>query len=625
MITFSMKNLTSEFVHTLGILGKRYDFSLEQEGRVITPVQVADNVLRIKATPSEVVIEYNKLGAFYRGIGIAVQKAQEGIITFEEEANVYFDMNGLMIDCSRNGVLNVSYTKEVIEQLAIMGHSVMMLYMEDVYAVEEEEYFGYMRGRYSKKELMELDDYAHQFGIEMIPCIQTLAHLDQFFAWQPVSENYADLDNILFVGHKDVNELLERLIKHLSETFRSRRIHLGMDEAYNLGRGRYADKHGLRPKTEIMQEHLNQLLEITGKYGLRPMIWDDMFFSAYSRANPDSFRIPDGIDSVYWDYYNNTEAHYTENIEIRGKIAKHMIFAGGAWKWIGYTPHHSKTLVSTNAALAACKKKGVREVIVTAWGDDGTECPVSACLYGCVLFGEHGYQEEVPLEEFKKRLEFITGMSYDTFMKEEEFDILPSVEDRTTVVTPSKYLFYEDLLCSFFVHHAKDMPEDTTSHYQSLADYFEVVAKEQTNDVLRATCEFYCAYANVLQFKWNLGRNIYEAYQKKDKEKLKTIIEVQINPLFEFVESMRAARMKEWNLSNKTFGFEVLDLRFGGIKQRLETTKYRLEEYLAGNVETIEELEEVRIPVVNFREQGMGEIIHFNQAQKSMTASKMIW
>ena len=145
-----------------------------------------------------------------------------------------------MVDCSRNGVMNISYAKEMIEILSAMGLNVMMLYMEDVYELEGYPYFGYLRGRYSKEELKELDDYAYQFGVELIPCIQTLAHMDQFLYWEEMASKYIDLDNVLNVGSKDVKDLIENIITQLSNTFRSKRIHLGMDEAYNLGRGKYA-------------------------------------------------------------------------------------------------------------------------------------------------------------------------------------------------------------------------------------------------------------------------------------------------------------------------------------------------------------------------------------------------
>lgn len=627
MVKFQMEALPKRFIEPLDILGKRFGFCHDKDGRLLTGKETADSLLTISATEQEVEISYSSLNHFLRGVGIAVLKEQEGLLSFSTKDDVHFSFNGLMVDCSRNGVVNILYAKEMMERLAMMGHNVIMLYMEDLYEVDDEPYFGYLRGRYSKSELKELDDYADMLGLELIPCIQTLAHMDQFLIWEEMAEKYLDIDNILYVGKPSVNDLLERILRMFSETLRTKRIHLGMDEAYHLGRGRYADEHGLRPKTDIMTDHLKTMMKLSHKYGLQPMIWDDMFFSSYSRANADQFSIPEGIDLMYWDYYNNSESHYTENIAIRSKITEHLMFAGGAWRWIGYAPHHSKTLTATNAALTACKKAGVTEVIATAWADDGCECPVSACLFGCVLFAEHTYHKEFDMSEFQKNLEFYTGLSYETHMKQQEFDILPQFTDtqKATTVTPSKYSFYEDPLCSIFVHHERSLSEDVTAHYQVLGEYFSNAALTEENPALKAAHEFYGAFGKALSLKWNLGLTLYDAYQKQDRNTIRQIIEQQMKPLIGLIEDVRSARMKEWYLTNKSYGFEVLDIRMGGMKQRITSAIYILEQYLNGDLDTIEALEEDRLPAVHFREEGMGEILHYNRSLRTMTPSKMIW
>ena len=89
----------------------------------------------------------------------------------------YFDDFGIMIDCSRNAVPGVSGLKRFFDAVAKMGYNVVMLYTEDTFEVENEPYFGYKRGKYSSAELRELDAYAKERGIELVPFIQTLAHL----------------------------------------------------------------------------------------------------------------------------------------------------------------------------------------------------------------------------------------------------------------------------------------------------------------------------------------------------------------------------------------------------------------------------------------------------------------
>ena len=96
---------------------------------------------------------------------------------FAWEEPVFLDRNGTMLDCSRNSVLTVETIKKYIRMQAAVGMNTLMLYTEDTYEVPEYPYFGYMRGRYTKEELREMTDYAELFGIEMIPCIQALAHL----------------------------------------------------------------------------------------------------------------------------------------------------------------------------------------------------------------------------------------------------------------------------------------------------------------------------------------------------------------------------------------------------------------------------------------------------------------
>ena len=96
-----------------------------------------------------------------------------------------FNRLGVMLDCSRMAVMNLPTLKKWIDIMADLGYNTLMLYTEDTYEVDNQPYFGYLRGRYSKEELREIDSYAFEKGIELIPAIQTLAHLNNIFRWRP--------------------------------------------------------------------------------------------------------------------------------------------------------------------------------------------------------------------------------------------------------------------------------------------------------------------------------------------------------------------------------------------------------------------------------------------------------
>ena len=162
-----------------------------------------------------------------------------------------------MHDCSRNGPVNITQAKEMIMVAALFGLNRFMLYTEDVYEIEGEPWFGYLRGRYSKKELKEIDLYAKQKGIEVVPSIQTLAHLNQIFRW-PKYRSYNDADDILLVGKSEVYELIDRCFKTIDECFTSKTVNIGMDEAFMLGRGKYYDLNGREERVEVFLKHLKE-------------------------------------------------------------------------------------------------------------------------------------------------------------------------------------------------------------------------------------------------------------------------------------------------------------------------------------------------------------------------------
>ena len=105
---------------------------------------------------------------------------------------------GVMIDCSRDGVYRPETLKTLFRLLAQMGYDYVELYTEDVYSVEGEPYFGYLRGRYSAEELKDLDACARENGLELVPCIQTLAHLRGLTRWAEYA-GVTDTGDILLV------------------------------------------------------------------------------------------------------------------------------------------------------------------------------------------------------------------------------------------------------------------------------------------------------------------------------------------------------------------------------------------------------------------------------------------
>ncbi len=85
------------------------------------------------------------------------------------------------------------------------------------------------------------------------------------------------------------------------------------------------------------------------------------------------------------------------------------------------------------------------------------------------------------------------------------------------------------------------------------------------------------------------------AYDAADREKLQDIAGRVIPEVIERVKTLQAAHRKQWLCLNKPFGWEVIDIRYGGLLQRLDTACVRINEYIKGDVDEIDELEQERL------------------------------
>jgi hypothetical protein len=66
-----------------------------------------------------------------------------------------------------------------------------------------------------------------------------------------------------------------------TKPFRSKLIHIGMDEAHGLGEGRYKQLYSAKDGTTIFLDHLDKVKKICEQRGLVPMIWSDSNSSIY--------------------------------------------------------------------------------------------------------------------------------------------------------------------------------------------------------------------------------------------------------------------------------------------------------------------------------------------------------
>lgn len=599
MITLELKSIPEEFVAGLALLSGELNFTLGEGGIPLRAEHRAEPGFLLERGDDGISISYERPCDFYYAFSLVPVYADRA--RFRIERGRFTEELGLMLDCSRNAVIGVDSVKRLIRLLALMGFTYLELYTEDTFEVRNQPYFGYLRGRYTKEELKELDAYAKGFGVELVPCIQTLAHLNCIFKWD-VYEEVHDFSDILLLREEKTYALLEDIFASVAEAFTSRRINIGMDEAHMVGLGKFLDRNGVQDRYAILLEHLGRVLDLCRKYGFRPHMWSDMFFRLALKDGLNYYvtgkdfpkeaaeLVPPDVDLVYWDYYHDDSYTYEEMIREHRQLTDHVMFAGGAWKWIGFAPSNALGNPRTERAMEACRKGGVKDVFVTAWGDNGGECPIFSVLPSLMRFGELAYGD-CEDDERQARMLALTGYTYDEFMR---LDRINNLNKNPGANNPSKYLLYNDPMLPLFDRHVLGSFPGYFAEYR--ADYAALAARDSRYSYLFRTLE---KLSNVLELKCDLGVRIKAAYDAKDRDALKALAEVEIPRVLERLEEFWEAFRAQWDTDNKPFGFEVQDIRIGGVEKRLKHAALRIESYLNGSLDSLPELEEERLPVIS--------------------------
>ena len=572
---------------------------------IIEPQQREQAGYAIKKEGKQVVLSYKEQVQFFRGLGQLLAHLEEQ--TFEKENNQVIGFNGAMYDCSRNGVLKVETIKKYIRLHALLGLNQMMLYTEETYEIEGYPYFGALRGRYTKEEIRECVAYGEMFGVELVPCIQTLAHLRTVLRWPKMAE-YRDNDDILIAEEEKTYELIDSMLRSVRTMYKTNRIHLGMDEAFYLGYGAYRLKHGIVEQGQLIKRHLDKVMELCEKHGLEPMIWSDMFF--VSGGNGGYYSVPRDhewaenekpdkrVSLVYWDYYAHDEEQYDRMSDLHKKLTDRIYFAGGGWTWNGMSPNYSQALEATKVGMGVMRQKGIVNSIYTLWHDNGAETPDATAIPMLAYYSNQVYGEELDEKEMEQWFRGITGESYQTMLLFDKMDFVPYAEKNNHgFANASKTSFYQDPLLGIFDKQFEG--KGFSSHYKEVSKLLEQAKKEnqKTNSLcgIASLYEYYQKFAEILSVKSELGIQIRAAYLEGDREALQQFVTNQLPSLQEQVATLLEMRRNIWFKEYKANGFEVIDIRFSGVIARLKSTALRLNDYLNGNVEQLEELEEERV------------------------------
>ncbi len=506
--------------------------------------------------------------------------------------NIPFKRFGIMLDMSRNGVMSLEGLKTFVDRIAPMGYNTILLYIEDTYEIPGEPYFGHQRGRYSQDEIRQIVAYCEKKGVEVIPCIQTLAHLNCMFKWM-CYKKINDTKDILLAENEESYALIRKMLQSVKDTFKTNQVHIGMDEAHLLGLGKYLDQNGYRDRFQILSRHLQVVCDMAKEMGLEPNIWSDMFFrlgqGQYYSDKPylpmDQIgTLPENVSLTYWDYYTTRKKRLAAMIRAHKKFDRPIWFAGGVWTWKGFAPDNRYSVRATRAAMEVAAHEGVENFFVCSWQAVACICPRASILPALYASAQIA-KGETDMKKIKEGFEKEFDIPYNHFIDLDLAENRTGTEAGDCAWSPERYLLYNDPFCGKF---DSTLVGGEAAFYKKFASKLARHANHQTFGPLFAAQR---DLARALSYKADLGVRARKAYQAGDKEEMEKIAKdfaMARRYVLAFLKSYRVV----WFQENKPQGLEVEELRLGGLAERLKACRERILDWIENDT-PIEELNEV--------------------------------
>lgn len=267
-----------------------------------------------------------------------------------------------------------------LPRYAEWGYQELHLHLED--AVEFPSLPGVARrDAYSYRQFGQLVDTATRVGIKVVPIVNLLGHT-QYLIKVPALRDLNELrsaDGTPFTSgqvcplHPRLLEVAEKLLRDMAPFCTAGKVHVGLDESFDLGRHPLSRKEIARiGLAGHFAGHVNRLHTLTRSLGLRMGMWADMLYYI-----PEAIELlPSDLIAYEWYYhafkrwprvelFNFAEADIVTALRRRG-ISIYGCPMNGSARYEPL-PHFHDRLANIISWWKHAERIGAEGVLITSW------------------------------------------------------------------------------------------------------------------------------------------------------------------------------------------------------------------------------------------------------------------
>jgi hexosaminidase len=318
----------------------------------------------------------------------------------------HYRFRGISDDISRGQVSTLENFKHIVERLARYKQNVYMPYLEDMFRFESHPRIGEGRGALTREQVIELDRFAREHHVEIIPIFQTLGHMENMLLLREYVE-YAEFPGAasLNVSDERIYDLLQEFLDEIVPAFSSKYFHMAADESWDVGRGaskELVDRSGI---ADVHARHFNRVYEMLKAMGKEVIMYGDIATGLGTAVPgyPEVLeQLPDDIIMVYWDYW--PQRSYAEKARIFKKAGQPFMVSPGVGNWHPIYPDNLTAPVNIRNMAQTGVETGAVGFINSSWGDYGGETLRELNWFGYAYGAEVSWSpRHDSLEEFSHR------------------------------------------------------------------------------------------------------------------------------------------------------------------------------------------------------------------------------
>lgn len=341
---------------------------------------------------------------------------------------------GLYHDITRGRVPKMETLKRLIDRMAYYKYNQLQLYIEHTFLFRNySEIWGGSEGL-SAEDIMELDAYARERHIELVPSLSSFGHCYHLLCSKrfehlneldvPASEKpFSFIDRMAHYTLDSTSDSSMKLICSMLDEFlalfSSKRCNICCDETFDLGKGRNKDKGSVE---QLYVNFLQKLILKVNSLGKQAMFWGDIigkYPEALAQMKGDYLLLD-------WDYSANLQDSRAPLLH-----EKNVPFyvCPGTQVWNEPLPRVNLAYDNIKNSAQTAIKNGAIGLLTTDWGDYGTVNHPLISFYGLALGGALSWTPN----SFETQDSFDDAIDQQLFRSSGVCNVLRKIDDATKV------------------------------------------------------------------------------------------------------------------------------------------------------------------------------------------------